>query len=135
MQIKAIANVLPKSMRLKGHRCFDHLYREGRRYHETSILLRVVKADPRLFKIKNHQSGPQSCRCAIAISSKVNKRAVIRNRLRRLLHQHLIEKLSGVSEHSNKWLLFSLKPQSSNKKSSQLLNECNRLLLKAGLVL
>ena len=127
--------VLPKSMRLKGHRCFDHLYREGRRYHETSILLRVVKADPRLFKIKNHQSGPQSCRCAIAISSKVNKKAVIRNQLRRLIHEHLRIRLLGASEHANKWVLFTLKPPSSNKDPAQLLTECDNLLFKARLIL
>ena len=127
--------VLPKSMRLQGHRCFDHLYREGIRYHEPSMLLRVVKAKPSLQKSKLKKFNSQDCRCAIAISNKVNKRAVIRNRLRRLMHQHLIAKLSGVSAHSNKWVLFSLKPQSSNKKPSQLLNECNRLLLKAGLIL
>ena len=127
--------VLPKSMRLKGHKCFDHLYREGRRYHETSILLRVVKADPRLFKIKTHQSGPQSCRCAIAISSKVNKKAVIRNQLRRLIHEHLRIRLLGASEHANKWVLFTLKPPSSNKDPAQLLTECDNLLFKARLIL
>ncbi len=125
--------VLPKSMRLKGHKCFDYLYREGRRYHETSILLRVVKAEPRHYKIKKHQSQLLSCRCAIAISSKVNKKAVIRNQLRRLIHEHLRAKLFGVSDHANKWILFTLKPPSSNKDPAQLLEECDNLLYKAGL--
>ena len=127
--------VLPKSMRLKGHRCFDYLYREGRRYHETSILLRVVKAEPRHYTIKKHQLGVQSCRCAIAISSKVNKKAVIRNQLRRLIHQHLRIRLLGASEHANKWVLFTLKPSSSDKDPDQLLKECDNLLFKAGLIL
>ena len=127
--------VLPKSMRLKGHRCFDHLYREGSRYHEASMLLRVVDAQPKLSKSKIQQFDSRACRCAIAISSKVSKKAVIRNQMRRVIHEHLRTRLSGASEHSNKWALFSLKPQSSNKKPSQLLNECNRLLFKAGLIL
>ncbi|WP_320667220.1 ribonuclease P protein component [Prochlorococcus sp. MIT 1307] len=124
--------VLPKSMRLQGHRCFDHLYKEGLRYHEPSILLRVVKAESKFYKRKDLKFESKTCRCAIAISSKVSKKAVIRNRLRRLIHQHLREKLYGVSGLSNKWALFSLKPQSSSKEPKQLLKECDRLLLKAG---
>ena len=126
--------VLPQSMRLKGHRCFDHLYRKGIRYHEPSILLRVVRAESKLYKGKVRQFESRNCRCAIAISSKVSKKAVIRNRLRRLIHQHLREKLYGVNALANKWALFSLKPQSSSKGPKQLLKECDRLLLKAGLL-
>ena len=126
--------VLPKSMRLQGHRCFDHLYRNGMRYHETSILLRVVKAEPKLLKAKIRAYEGKACRCAIAISSKVNKKAVVRNRLRRLFHQHLSERLYGETKNANKWALFSLKPQSSNQEPAQLLKECDRLLLKAGLI-
>ena len=127
--------VLPKSMRLKGHRCFDYLYREGRRYHEASILLRVVNAQPRLSKVKPSSAKSQTCRCGIAISSKVSKKAVIRNQLRRLINEHLKTRLIGASEHANKWVLFTLKPPSSNKGSAQLLAECDRLLSKAGLIL
>ena len=61
--------VLPKSMRLKGHRCFDYLYREGIRYHEPSLLLRVVKAKPKLHKYKIKACGQKDYLCAIAISS------------------------------------------------------------------
>jgi len=127
--------VLPKAMRLKGHRCFDHLYKDGTRYHQPSVLLRVVKADYTLHKTKSGQNVQKSCRCAIAISSKVNKKAVIRNRLRRLIHEYLREKLYEDSANANKWVLFSLKPQSSNIDPSELIQECDRLLRKAGLVL
>ena len=126
--------VLPKAMRLKGHRCFDHLYREGVRYHEHSILLRVVKAEPRLQSPKSQALETKTCKCAISISSKVNKKAVVRNRMRRVLHKHLQDKLSRSSQHANKWILFSLKPKASNMETSVLLKECDRLLLKAGLI-
>ena len=126
--------VLPKSMRMKGYRCFDHIYKYGVRYHGQSILLRVVKADPRLHKHKGLENKENTCRCAIAISAKVSKKAVVRNRIRRIIHQHLRTRLSQASKHSNKWALFSLKPQSSNKEQALLLKECDRLLLKAGLI-
>ncbi len=127
--------VLPKSMRLKGHRCFSHLFREGVRYHESSMLLRVVKADPTLQKRHIIQSESKTCRCAIAISSKVSKKAVTRNRLRRIIHEHLKTRLFESTNNSNKWLLLSLKPQSSNKDPSELLKECDSLLFKSGLLL
>jgi len=126
--------VLPKLMRLKGHRCFDHLYREGFRYHEPSMMLRVVTAAPKLEKSRNLRQKRNTCQCAIAISSKVNKKAVVRNRLRRIIHQHLKSRLYLNSKHSNKWALLSLKPQSSSKDLSVLLKECDRLLFKAGLI-
>ena len=125
--------VLPKSMRLKGYRCFDNLYRQGARYHESSMLLRVVKAEPRLHKLKINQYRSQACRCAIAISSKVNKKAVIRNRLRRHLHDHLNKRLFRKKQYANNWVLLSLKPNSSNKPSAPLLEECDILLREAGL--
>ena len=126
--------VLPKTMRLRGHRCFDHLYRNGTRYHEPSMLLRVVKEEKELYKFPKKQLYSNACCCAIAISSKVNKKAVVRNRLRRIIHQHLRTRLSQASEHSNKWMLFSLKPQSSTKDPVLLLKECDKLLFKAGLL-
>ena len=98
--------VLPKSMRLKGHRCFDQLYREGNRYHEPSMMLRVVNAAPKLHKSKFPNEKQNSCRCAIAISSKVSKKAVVRNRLRRLLHHHQTKRLSNKIENAQ--LIFSI---------------------------
>ena len=126
--------VLPKTMRLKGHRCFDHLYRDGTRYHEPSILLRVVKAENKLHKSPNKLIASQACRCAIAISSKVNKKAVIRNEIRRKMHTYLTKKLSASNGFCDYWALFSLKPQSAKQDWSKLLKECDQLLSKAGLL-
>ena len=36
--------VLPASMRLRGHRCFNHLHRRGKRFHSTLMVLRTVSA-------------------------------------------------------------------------------------------
>ena len=126
--------VLPKSMRLKGHRCFDYLYKKGTRYHEPSILLRVVKAEPRLQKYYFCQKHLKGFKCAVAISSKVNKKAVIRNEIRRKMHTYLTKKLSASNGFCDYWALFSLKPQSAKQDWSKLLKECDQLLSKAGLL-
>jgi ribonuclease P protein component len=37
--------VLPKHMRLKGHRCFDFIYKQGSRFYSPSMVLRVTSAN------------------------------------------------------------------------------------------
>ena len=127
--------VLPQSMRLKGHRCFDHLHRDGKRFHGSSMVLRVATAKPHLLKASHRNFKLDSCKCAVSISSKVSKKAVIRNRLRRMIHCHLSKRLFNQSHHVNTWILFSLKPNSSTKEHIPLIQECDLLLRKAGLFL
>jgi len=125
-------------MRLRGHRCFDHLHRKGKRFHGTLMVLRKASAHHSLLKRPATPGGsdnrPRSraCRVAVVISSKVSKRAVIRNRLRRLLHDHLRSKFEHAPEHSSVWLLVSLKPGAATE-DHDLLEECDRLLVQAGL--
>ena len=98
------------------------------------MVLRVVKARPGLLKAPQRHAESTACRCGVQISSKVSKKAVIRNRLRRLLHDHLRIRLEGASDHANQWALISLKPASSTTQHSPLLEECDRLLREAGLM-
>lgn len=84
---------LPKRHRLRGHRAIDQLHRQGRRHHSPHLLLRVLPADESLLPPPDRRAHPSPWRCALVISAKVNKRAVVRNRLRRLLHRHLLANL------------------------------------------
>ena len=125
--------VLPRHMRLKGHRCFDFIYREGSRFHSASMVLRVIKANTKLqVKGFNSKISP-SVRCAISISNKVSKKSVTRNKLRRLFHQHLSQRLSKMSIDSEIWAFISLKPSCIKNSNSDLLKECDKLLIKAGI--
>ena len=128
--------VLPASMRLRGHRCFDHLHRRGQRFHGTLMVLRRVSAKHSLLKhpFAASISGrvATTCRVAVVISSKVSKRAVVRNRLRRQLHDHLRTRFEHAPEHATTWLLVSLKP-GAVAEEHDLLEECDRLLEQAGL--
>ena len=128
--------VLPASMRLRGHRCFDHLHRRGKRYYGAFMVLRKAPSNAKLLRRDIHglltQTQPQSCRIAVVISGKVHKRAVVRNRLRRLLHDHLRLRFEARSSHSAVWLLISLRP-GADADEANLLEECDRLLEEAGL--
>tara|TARA_B100001093_G_scaffold301514_1_gene287574 strand:- start:108 stop:509 length:402 start_codon:yes stop_codon:yes gene_type:complete len=132
--------VLPASMRLRGYRCFDHLHQKGKRFHGTLMVLRKASANHFLLKRPTTPvespcpQRSQACRVAVVISSKVSKRAVIRNRLRRLLHDHLRSRFEHAPEHASVWLLVSLKPGAATE-DHDLLEECDRLLVQAGLKL
>ena len=125
--------VLPKHMRLKGHRCFDFIYREGARFYSRSMVLRVTNANKK-FQVKGINSDFRpSIKCAISISNKVSKRSVTRNKLRRLFHHHLSYRLSNITCDNEVWAFISLKPSCIKNSNSELLKECDKLLTKAGI--
>ena len=124
---------LPPSMRLRGHRCFNRLHRIGRRYHGVWMVLRVMREDPQLLRPELRAHPSSSCRCALVISNKVSKRAVRRNRLRRLFHGHLRERFEQRHDLAGRWILVSLRPEASEIDPTQLLEECDSLLSSAGL--
>ena len=124
---------LPASMRLRGQRCFTRLHRSAKRHHGQWMVLRKIQGDPALLRPELRSARIQRCRCAIVISSKVSKRAVKRNRLRRLFHTHLRKRLESQDQFAGQWLLISLRPDASAIDSAQLLEECDSLLTSAGL--
>ena len=125
--------VMPKHMRLKGHRCFEFIYKEGLKFYSSSMVLRVAKANTKLqskvYKLKNEPN----IRCAISISNKVSKKSVTRNKLRRLFHLHLSLRLSRIICEKETWAFVSLKPSCMKNSTRNLLQECDKLLSKAGL--
>ena len=125
--------VLPKHMRLKGHKCFEFIYKEGERFYSPSMVLRVTKANKNLQSKLNSSKISSSVKCAISISNKVSKKSVTRNKLRRLFHHHLTDRLSKINWESEVWAFISLKPTCTVNSISNLLNECDKLLIKAGL--
>ena len=125
--------VLPKHMRLKGHRCFDFIYKEGSRFYSTSMVLRVTNANTKLQSKGIDSKFRPSIKCAISISNKVSKRSVTRNKLRRLFHHHLSCRLSNMCPDNEVWAFFSLKPSCMKNSNSNLLKECDKLLSKAGI--
>ena len=125
--------VLPKHMRLKGHRCFDFIYKEGSRFYSSSMVLRVTRAHPELQSKGINSEISSSIKCAISISNKVSKKSVTRNKLRRLFHHHLSCRLSKMNFKKEIWAFISLKPSCMNNSPSTLLKECDQLLIKAGL--
>ena len=125
--------VLPKHMRLKGHRCFDFIYREGSKFYSSSMVLRVTNAHTKPQVKGNKSKTRTSIKCAISISNKVSKKSVTRNKIRRLFHHHLSFRLSNMLFDNEIWAFISLKPSCMKHSDSTLLKECDKLLTKAGI--
>ena len=125
--------VLPKHMRLKGHKCFDYIYKKGSRFYSPSMVLRVTNANTKSHSIERKSKINPSIKCAISISNKVSKKSVTRNKLRRLFHHHLSYKLSNIETKDEIWAFFSLIPSSMENSNKNLLKECDNLLIKAGI--
>ena len=125
--------VLPKHMRIKGHKCFDFIYKKGSRFYSPSMVLRVTNANPKLQVKKINPKKRPPIKCAISISNKVSKKSVIRNKLRRLFHQHLTCRLSRITPANEVWAFISLKPSCLKNSNSDLLRECDKLFIKAGI--
>ena len=125
--------VLPKHMRLKGHKCFDYIYKKGSRFYSPSMVLRVTNANTKLHSIERKSKINPSIKCAISISNKVSKKSVTRNKLRRLFHHHLSYRLSKINTESEVWAFISLNPSCMKNSNSNLLKECDKLLTKAGI--
>ena len=125
--------VLPKHMRLKGHRCFDFIYREGSRFYGSSMVLRITDANTKFQKKVINSKVRPSIKCAISISNKVSKKSVTRNKLRRLFHHYLSCRLSNIKIDKDLWAFISLKPSCIKISTSTLFKECDKLLIKAGL--
>jgi ribonuclease P protein component len=123
---------LPQRHRLKGQRVFDQVYQKGRRFHGPFLVLRILDALPHLLPPEQRRCPPSPWRCGVVVSTKVHKRAVRRNRLRRLLQAHLLATPIGPADRCL-WLLLSLKPGSADLPSQVLLGECSQLLHQAGL--
>ena len=125
--------VLPRHMRLKGHRCFDFIYKQGSRFYSPSMVLRVTNANTKP-QVKGNNSNTRSpIKCAISISNKVSKKSVTRNKLRRLFHHHLSIRLSKIVPNVEIWAFISLKPSCMKNSDSALLKECDKLFTKAGI--
>ena len=125
--------VLPKHMRLKGHRCFEFIHKEGRRFNSSSMVLRVTKANTNFQSKEINSDFISPIKCAVSISNKVSKKSVTRNKLRRLFHQHLSYRLSKMKFDNEIWAFISLKPACMEISYSHLLKECDKLLTKSGI--
>ena len=123
--------VLPQRHRLRGRGVFDYIYQRGQRFQQGLLQLRVADAATNLLR-ESPETLEGELRFGVVISSKVSKRAVKRNRLRRLLHAAFLRQ-TFRSNLPPTWLLLNLRPGAVELSDDNLLEEWSTLIQRAGL--
>ena len=125
---------LPKDMRLKGHRTFNYIHKNSKTYHGELMTFKVARSNPAILLTHKFKSNSNNFRVAIAISKKVSKKAVERNKLRRIFQEWLLTNIKKINNHKPYWLLVNLKFGDFYNDKNKILEEFQNLMLKSGLI-
>ena len=125
---------LPKEMRLKGHRTFNYIHKNSTTYYGKLMTFKVARSNPDILLSHKLTNTSDKLRVSIAISKKVSKKAVTRNKLRRVLHEWLLTNIQKINNHKPYWLLVNLKFGDFCNDKSRLLEEFQNLMFKSRLI-
>jgi len=125
---------LPKDMRLKGHRAFNYIHKNSITYNGKLMTFKVAKSNPAILLTHKITNTSNNLRVAIAISKKVSKKAVVRNKIRRILQAWLLKNINKINNHKPYWLLVNLKFGDFCNDKNNLLEEFQRLMFKSRLI-
>lgn len=96
---------------LKGYNCFAKVFENGKKFYVENLLLVTVSKDNELIIKKSNL--PNICYFGVGSSKKINKKAVVRNRIKRLLRESLrqlfMEKEIDISQLKYCVLLYNKK--------------------------
>ncbi len=125
---------LPKNMRLKGHRTFNYIHKNSKIYKGNLMTFRVARSNPEILSSHNFRNSSNNLRVAIAISKKVSKKAVDRNKIRRILNDWLLKNIQLINNHKPYWLLVNLKCGDYSNENKIFLKEFQNLMFKSDLI-
>jgi len=125
---------LPKDMRLKGHRTFNYIHKNATKYHGKLMTFKVARSNPDILLTHKFNNPSNKFRVAIAISKKVSKKAVERNKLRRILQEWLLKNIQKINNHNPYWLLVNLNFGDFCNDKKRLLEEFQNLMFKSRLI-
>ena len=125
---------LPQNMRLKGHRTFDYIHKNSIKYNGRLMTFKVARSNPEILSYYKIRYTSDNLRVAIAISKKVSKKAVDRNKIRRTLQEWLLKNIQKINNHKPHWLLVNLKFGDFCNDNNSLLEEFQNLMFKSHLM-
>ena len=125
---------LPKDMRLKGHRTFEYIHKNSVKYHGKLMTFKVARSNPEILLSHKLTNTSNKLRVAIAVSKKVSKIAVERNKIRRILQEWLLINIKKIHNHKPYWLLVNLKFGDFCNDKKGLLEEFQNLMFKSHLI-
>ena len=124
---------LPRAIRLKGHRTFEYVHKNSIKYYGKLMTFKIATANPKILISHKNIDNLNNFKIAIAISKKVSKKAVTRNKIRRILQDCLLKNFNQFNNHKPYWLLVNLKAGDFYNDEIKLLEEFQHLIYKSGL--
>ena len=125
---------LPKDKRLRGHRTFNYIHKNSIKYQGNLMTFKVARSKPEILLSHKLRNTSNNLRVAIAISKKVSKKAVNRNKTRRILQEWLLTNFKRINNHKPYWLLVNLKIDNSCNDKKSLLEEFQNLMFQSNLI-
>jgi len=125
---------LPKDMRLKGHRTFNYIHKNSIKYYGKLMTFKLAKSKPEILSSHKLKNTSNNLKIAIAISKKVSKKAVDRNKIRRFLQEWLVTNIKKINNHKPYWLLVNLKIGDFYNDKNRILEEFQNLMIKSRLI-
>ena len=117
---------LPSKHRLKRRSDFKTVYQQGVRRYSRHLILRAVPIVPESL------DQPSPTKIAVSVSRKVSKKAVVRNRLKRLVRASFLALLPQIPPN---WLMVViLKKEAQECKYEHFLRELEELLIKLKII-
>ncbi|MEF8846972.1 MAG: ribonuclease P protein component [Candidatus Paceibacterota bacterium] len=113
--------MLPKDNRLKKEKDFERVFKKGKSYNQTFLFLKVLKRD-----------NNQESRFGFVVSTKVSKKAVVRNKLKRQLREIIREKLPEIKSDYD--AVTVVQPGIETQSFHQLKQNLLQLLKEANLI-
>ena len=98
------------------------------------MTLKVARSNPEILFSHKLPNTSNKFRIAIAISKKVSKKAVDRNKIRRIFQEWLLTNIKKINNHKPYWLLVNLKFGDFCNDKSRLLEEFQNLMFKSHLI-
>lgn len=118
---------LPQAHRLKRRQDFQKVYRQGGRYSSPHLIIRTL-----FESCEENSLYSQGSWFGISVSQKVSKKAVIRNRIKRIIRQAIRELLPQMKAG---WkVVIVVRPGSLECKYEHFLRELKQLLIKAEII-
>ena len=125
---------LPNNMRLKGHRTFNYIHKNSTKYYGKLMTLKVARSKPKILLSHKFNNTSNNLKISIAVSKKVSKKAVDRNKIRRILQEWLLKNIKKINNHKPYWLLVNLKFGDFCNDETKLLEEFQNLMIKSRLI-
>ena len=95
---------------------------------------KISKSCPQILLSHKNYKFSNNFKLAITISKKVSKKSVVRNKIRRILHEKLLKNFKQEYNHNPYWVLVNLKNENLHNYETELLKEFQTLLFKIGLL-